>query len=185
MNEKHVAALVLALAGSVIFGTENFKDDFSGKIWGTWKAKGMIATGSKDKETGRTAPGALKITVGPDCPLNKSMCFLRHLPITPGKSYTASVWYKTNGTDPSVRVSMNFQGQNEKGGFLNNGLYGTHKSAAGEWTRLVYTISIPAKGKKWEQAKMLLCTLSVSGSAKGEVWFDDFEFQVDEDNADE
>ena len=76
-----LAALVLALTGSVIFGTENYKDDFSGKIWGTWKAKGMIATGSKDKETGRTAPGALKITVGPDCPLNKSMCSKQHISI--------------------------------------------------------------------------------------------------------
>ena len=174
----------LLLAGTAAFATENCKDDFSKKPWGSWKAKGMIATGSLDKKVGKTAPGALKITVGPDCPLNRSMCFLRRLPITPGKTYTASVWYKTAETAPEVRVSLSFQGLNEKGEFLNNGVRGTRKSAAGEWTRLVYSIQVPEKGNKWDQAKFLLCTLGVSQTAQGEIWFDDFEFQPDEEPED-
>ena len=181
MKKKQWLALALAMTGSLVFCEENYKDDFSKKIWGSWKAKEMIGATSLDKGVGRTAPGALKITVGPDCPTNRSMCFLRRLPITPGKNYTASVWYKTAGTDPEVRVSLSFQGLNAKGDFLNNGVRGTRKSAAGEWTRLVYSIQVPAKGNKWDQAKFLLCTLGVSQTAKGEVWFDDFEFQLDEE----
>lgn len=181
MKKKQWLALALAMTGSLVFGAEDYKDDFSKKIWGSWKAKETIGVTSLDKNVGRTAPGAQKITIGPNCPLNRSICFLRRLPITPGKTYTASVWYKTAGTDPGVRVSLSFQGLNEKGDFLNNGVRGTRKSAAGEWTRLVYSIQIPAKGNKWEQAKMLLCTLGVSQTAQGEVWFDDFEFQPDEE----
>ena len=185
MNQTSSLVLSLVLAGSAAFAAENYKDDFSKKPWGSWKAKGMIATGSLDKKVGKTAPGALKITVGPDCPLNRSMCFLRRLPITPGKTYTASVWYKTAETASDVRVSLSFQGLNEKGEFLNNGVFSTKKSAAGEWTRLIYSMRVPAKGKKWEQAKFLLCTLGVSNSANGEVWFDDFEFQPDDEDADD
>ncbi len=181
MKKKQWLVLALALTGSLVFGSENFKDDFAKKIWGSWKAKDMIGVTSLDKNVGRTAPGSQKITIGPNCPTNRSMCFLRRLPITPGKSYTASVWYKTAGTAPDVRISLSFQGLNEKGEFLNNGVRGTRKSVAGEWTRLVFSIRIPAKGNKWDQAKMLLCTLGVSQTAQGEVWFDDFEFQLDEE----
>ncbi len=182
MNKNRTAlTAVLLLAGICTFASENYKDDFSKKGWGSWKAKDAVSACSLDKTAGRTAPGALKITVGPDCPVNRSTCFLHRLPITPGKNYTASVWYKTAGTDPDAKVSLSFQGLGEKAKFLNNGVYGTKKPAAGEWTRLVYSIRIPAKGKKWEQAKMLLCTLGVSQTAKGEVWFDDFEFQCDDD----
>ena len=44
---------------------------------------------------------------------------------------------------------------------------------------------IPAGGSKWDQVKFLLCTLGVSNSAGGEVWFDDFEFQLEEEFEDD
>ena len=185
MNRTSSLFFSLLLAGTAAFAAENYKDDFSKKPWGSWKAKGMIAKGSLDKKVGKTAPGALKITLGPNCPLNRSICFLTRLPVTPGKNYTASVWYKTAGTDPEVKVSLGFQGLDANRKFLNNGVFSTKKSAAGEWTRLIYSMRVPAKGKKWEQAKFLLCTLGVSNSAKGEVWFDDFEFQPDDEDADD
>lgn len=173
------------LAGITVSGSENCKDDFSEKPWGSWMAKGMIASGSLDKTTGKTAPGSLKITVGPECPLNSSMCFLKKLPVTPGKNYTATVWYRTSATDPAVRVSLGFQGLDAKGQFLNNGKFGTNKSASGEWNRLIYSMRIPAGKNKWDQAKFLLCTLGVSNTAGGEVWFDDFEFQLEEEFEDD
>lgn len=172
-------------AATVICNAQTLKFDFAKKAWGAWKAKGFIGKSSHDKTVGRTAPGAVKITLGPKNPLNRSCCFLYHLPIKPGKSYTASVWYKTKGTADNVRVSMSFQGLNAKRQFLNNGVRGTKKNSAGEWTRLVYSVNVPAKGNKWDQAAFLMCTLGVSNTAEGEVWFDDFEFQEDIDEEDE
>jgi len=184
-NRISAFAGLMLLAGAAVSGSENVKDDFSGKPWGSWTANGMIASGTLDRTTGKTAPGALKIAIGPGCPLNCSMCFLKRLPVTPGKNYTASVWYKTAGTDPAVKVSLGFQGLDAKGQFLNNGTYGTNKSASGEWTRLIYSMRVPAGGNKWDQVKFLLCTLGVSNSAGGEVWFDDFEFQLEEEFEDD
>ena len=175
---KKNLALVLSLMVFACFA-ETIKHDFSKKGWGTWKSKETIAKTSHDKTVGNTAPGSLKITLGPNNPLNKSVCFLSHLPIKPGKNYTASVWYKTNGTAEDIKVSMSFQGLDAKRQFLNNGVYGTKKSAAGEWTRMVYSMKVPEKKIKWDRAAFLICTLSVSNSAEGEVWFDDFEFQED------
>ena len=185
MNKISFPFGLLILFCTAAFAEDNLKDDFSGKPWGTWKANGMIASGCLDKTTGRTAPGSLKITLGPDCPLNGSICFIRRLPITPGKSYTASVWYRTKGTDPSVNVSLGFQGLDAKGQFLNNGVYNTKKTASDEWSRLICSVWIPAQGGKWDQAKFLLCTLGVSHSAEGEIWFDDFEFQLDDECEDD
>ena len=185
MDRIFIPVCLMLLAGITVSGSENCRDDFSGHPWGSWAAQGMVASGSLDKTTGRTAPGALKIAIGPECPRNCSMCFLKRLPVTPGKNYTAIVWYRTSGTDPDVRVSLKFQGLDAKGQFLNNGSYGTNKSDSDEWNRLVYSMRIPAGGSKWDQVKFLLCTLGVSNSAGGEVWFDDFEFQLEEEFEDD
>ena len=95
MNKISFPFGLLILFCTAAFAEDNLKDDFSGKPWGTWKANGMIASGCLDKTTGRTAPGSLKITLGPDCPLNGSICFIRRLPITPGKSYTVFSFFKS------------------------------------------------------------------------------------------
>lgn len=177
---KKIIVFAIA-AATVVCNAQNIKSDFAKKAWGAWNAAGFIGKSSHDKTVGRTALGSLKITLGPDNPLNRSCCFLYHLPIKPGKSYTASVWYKTKGTAKDVKVSMSFQGLDAKRKFLNNGVRGTRKNANEEWTRLVYSVNVPAKGNKWDQAAFLICTLGASNSAAGEVWFDDFEFQEDID----
>ena len=182
---KKIIALALMSAAVIVCHAQTVKDDCTKKGWGSWKSSVTIAKSSHDKTVGRTAPGALKLTIGPKNPLNKSICFLHHLPIKPGKSYTASIWYKTKGTASDVKVSMSFQGLDAKRQFLNNGVRGTSKNAAGEWTRLIYSIKIPEKQFKWDKAAFLLCTLGASNSAEGEIWFDDFEFQEDSEEDDE
>ena len=182
---KKIISIVLTSAAVFACNAQSIKADFAKKGWGSWKSSATIAKSSHDKTVGRTAPGALKLTVGPKNPLNKSICFLHHLPIKPGKSYTASIWYKTKGTASDVKVSMSFQGLDAKRQFLNNGVRGTSKNASEEWTRLIYSIKIPEKRFKWDKAAFLLCTLGASNTAEGEIWFDDFEFQEDEEDEDE
>lgn len=154
-----------------------FTLDFEG--WGNWKSENSVVQFIHDPEVGRNAPGSLSIILGPDHLQGKSVCFLRHLIVQPGKTYTGLVFVKTEGISKDATISFGFQGQDAKGIFLGTEVQSTQINGrlvnAGEWKRLVYTIRVPDTGK-WQQVGRLLCTMGINHSEKGQVWFDDFQF---------
>ena len=164
-----------ACAGTIT----DFADDFSAGKWSEWKAEKAIAKLMHNQELGRQAPGALEIAMGPGNPLNASCCFVRHFAIEPGQTYTALVYVRAKDIAADSKVALGFQGQDEKKHFLGTGvqsarLKGENVPTDG-WRRIVLTFIIPETGK-WKKAARLLCTLGLSNTASGQVFFDDFEF---------
>lgn len=155
----------------------SFALDFEG--WGNWNSENSVVQFRQDPGTGRTAPGSLSILLGPDHPEEKSACFTRHFKVQPGQTYTGLVYVKATGIANQAVVSLGFQGQDEKKNFLGTGVQSIHSKGlhfkSGEWKRLVYTIRVPDTGK-WQQAALLLCTMGISHSGHGQIWFDDFLF---------
>lgn len=164
--------------------TTDFTDDFSAGKWSDWKAEKAIVKFLHNQELGNKAPGALEITVGPANPPNASCCFLRHLKIKPGQTYTALVYVRAKDIAPDSKITLGFQGQDEKRNFLGTGVQSTFLKGENVpidgWKRMVLSFKIPETGK-WEKTAILLCTLGISDAASGQVFFDDFEFfQADE-----
>lgn len=154
-----------------------FTKDFDG--WGNWKSENSVVQFIHDSNVGRSASGSLSIILGPGHPAGKSACFLRHLIVEPGKTYTGLVFVKTEGVHDEATISFGFQGQDAKGIFLGTNVQSTHIKGqlvkSGEWKRLVYTIRVPDTGK-WQQVGRLLCTMGINDSEMGQIWFDDFQF---------
>jgi hypothetical protein len=154
-----------------------FTEDFDG--WGNWKSANSVVQFVHDPDVGRTDPGSLSIILGAGHPDEKSVCFLRRLVVEPSKTYTGLVFVKTEGVNDDATISLGFQGQDAKGNFLGTGVQSTRIKGrlvkSGEWKRLVYTIRVPDTGK-WQNVGRLLCTVGISHSEKGQVWFDDFQF---------
>jgi hypothetical protein len=159
--------------------TTDFTDDFSAGKWSDWKAEKAIAEFRHNKELGNKAPGALEITVGPDNPLNAGCCFLRHLKIKPGQTYTALVYVRAKDVAPDSKITLGFQGLDAKSNFLGAGVQSTFLKGenvpSDSWKRMVLSFKIPETGK-WEKVAILLCTLGIADAASGQAFFDDFEF---------
>ncbi len=171
----------LMLSGSMI-AADVYKEDFSSKKWGSWKAAKAVGQFVHNTEAGHSAPGALEIKVGPENPAGQSLCFLNHLPVEPGKTYTAIVSVQGKDLDPNAEIGIAFQGQDGKKAFLGTGqtkaaLKGS-EVPSDSWKRLSLTLKIPAGGK-WADAQFLLVTLLVNNTPAGSVLFDDFEFFED------
>ena len=158
-----------------------FGDGFEG--WGNWKSDNSVVQFRHDPDIGHKSPGSLCVILGPEHPMGKSVCFTKHLPVEPAKTYTGLVFVKTEGIDDAASISLGFQGQDEKKKFLGTESLSTRikgsQVKAGEWKRLVYTVRVPSEGK-WESVAQLLCTIGVNNSEKGKVWFDDFQFFVNQ-----
>lgn len=181
MRRRPMVAIIAGMIGtSACAGTAgDFADDFSSDKWSEWKAETAIAKLLHSRTVGNKSPGALEIAVGPANPLSAGCCFLRHFTIKPGRTYTALVYVRGKDLAPDSEIALAFQGQDENRHFLGTGvqsarLKGENAPVDG-WKRIVLSFIIPETGK-WEKGALLLCTLAVSNTASGRVFFDDFEF---------
>lgn len=180
MNTKYLLFYLLISFTFSIYAekiTFSFEKDF--EVWGQWKAEGAVAKFLHDEKTGHSELGSVSIILGPENSLDKSACFTKHFSVKAGGSYTALVYLKAKDLDKTASISLGFQGQDAKKKFLGTEVRATRLLAEqypeGEWVRLVYTIIIEDTGR-WAQAENLLCTIGISKSSKGQVWFDDFCF---------
>lgn len=180
MHEKKILFYVLFYfacsfyAGEVTF---SFAKDFEG--WGQWQAEGAVVKFFHDAETGHSEAGSLSIILGPEAPLDKSVCFTKRLSVKVGGNYTALVYVKVENLEKTATISLAFQGQDAKNKFLGTEVRSSRLSAEqcpeGVWVRMVYSIIVDGNDK-WRQAEKLLCTIGVSKSSRGQLWFDDFYF---------
>jgi hypothetical protein len=161
--------------------TENtYREDFSGEspIWGSWKSDTAVGKFQFNEEEGHTAKGSLEIVLGEGCPADAAFCFTKRFPVVCGKTYNAIVWVKAEGVDPSVNISLSFQGQDSEDKFLGTPIVACSKIGAENkkgWQRFILTFSVPKEGL-WSKTGNLLCTMGLEKSAHGRVNFDDFEF---------
>lgn len=164
-------------------GLDEFYDSFAANVWGSWKSTKAKMKFGHDPVVGKKAPGSLKIDVLPGNETKKySGCATFHLPVVPGKTYTVVVNVKTKDLDPDAKVSLSYQAQDEKQRFLGLPIPSRAYTAAEctDWKQIVITRKITNTGK-WAKCRNFLVTLGASGSIKpGTVWFDDFEFFVEE-----
>lgn len=164
-------------------GINEYFDSFNGNSWGFWKTAKSKMKSSLDMKVGKKAPGSYRIDVLPGNTTNKfSGCSTKQVPVIPGKTYTLTVFAKTQGLDPNARISLSFQALDEKGKFLGLAIPSRSFKASEctDWKHIVVTRKILNTGR-WAQCKNILVSFGVSRSqTPGTAWFDDFEFFVDE-----
>ena len=178
--KKSICALSLVAATVFVGATnsEEYKNDFSTKKWGSWKSKTAKGKFLHNKTAGHKATGCLEIVSEKTNSKKNSFCFLRHFPAKPGKTYNAIVWIKVLKSNPDSKFSLAFQGQDEKKHFLGLPVKSTNlkvENASKDWKRLVLTFTIPSK-EKWAKVNYLICTIGMSNTNEGRVLFDDFRF---------
>lgn len=167
-------ATALALVAS---GAVNVADPFDTYSWGHWASEKADAKVGHDPSAGRTKPGAGRIRIGGAPGSRGSACLLNTFKVQPGREYTALVWVKTEGFEPTERVSLSFQGKDEKVRFLGTSVIHTGRriDACRDWKRLVLTFTVPDEGR-WNDCRNLMVTVSVPAGKPGTLWADDFEF---------
>ncbi len=161
-------------------GIEEFLDSFAANTWGNWKGAKAKMKFSHDAAVGKKAPGSLKIEQLANSA--SSGCATKHIPVVPGKTYTLTVFAKTKGLDPKTKISLSFQAQTKDFKFLGLAIPSRSYNAeeCSDWKQIVLTYKVPNTGR-WANCRTLLVTLGLGTSkVPGTVWFDDFEFFVDE-----
>lgn len=161
-----------------------FYDSFTVNNWGSWHTHKSKLRFSIDPEVGKKAPGSYKIEVLPENTLKRySGSATRHIPVIPGKTYTLSVFAKAKGLDPDALISLSMQALNIEHQFISNLAIPRRSYKVEEcrdWRHIIVTYRIPTTGR-WANCRNILVTLSTSRSTTpGTVWFDDFEFFIDE-----
>ena len=153
-------------------------DAYDTKSWSHWSPKTSKASYGHRSDAGRKAPGALSLKiVAQRPPENGSGCFLRNFQVKPGAEYTAIAWVKAEGLDPDAKVSMGFQGKDEKFIFLGTPVISTdfQVKECRDWKRLLLSFTVPKEGR-WARCANLMVTIGVGGRIAGELLVDDFSF---------
>lgn len=178
--KKIVCVLCLAVVALFTGANENkeYKNDFSAKKWGGWKSKTAKGKFLHNKTDGRETKGCMEIVTEKANPKKSSFCFLKRFPVKPGKTYNAIVWIKVIKINADSKLSLAFQGQDEKKHFLGTPPKSIRLKGANtlkDWKRLVLTFTIPETGK-WAKVNYLLCTVGMNNTDEGRILFDDFSF---------
>jgi hypothetical protein len=177
---KKMIAVVLsvaALGAAAQVKNSDFNDDFSTNTWGSWKSDKAAGEFLHDKASGNKAPGALEIKVGPENPIKEAFVFTKAFPAQPGKTYKASVYALGKGIAPNSEVSIAFQGQTAEGAWLGTEVNKTSMEGSdlAKWRAMSITFTVPSTGS-WKNTGRLFCSLGISNTASGQVFFDDFAF---------
>lgn len=179
--KQHLITLLSLLLFSVATAGE-IKDDFSKDMkaskWSYWKAAKAVAVFSHNAVVGNQAPGCLELKYGPGN--TGGACFLKRIPIQPGKTYNAVVYMKGEGLPAGTKCSLAFQGLDENKKFINYSVVSSKREVTAAWQRMVLTFKVPTEKYNWDKARFLLCTLGTGKAREGSVFFDDFEFFEEE-----
>lgn len=166
------AFLSLAVSGAVCV-----HESFDTYAWGHWASEKADAKVGHDPSVGRSKPGSGRIRIGGAPGSRGSACLLKTFEVQPGREYTALVWVKAEGLEPSGKVSLSFQGKDAKLRFLGTPvIYADRRiDFCRDWKRLVLTFTVPSQGR-WNDCRNLMVTISVPAGKPGVLWADDFEF---------
>ncbi len=164
----------------VAFPPESIKtnDDFSYRKWSSWQSSNSKGEFLHNKKQGHKAGGCTEIRTEQSNPKKSSFCFLKRVPAAPGDNCIVKIWVKVLKSEPDSVFSLGIQAQDEKRHFLGLPPKSVKIKGAdthGKWQELTLQYTIPQKGK-WAKTKFLLCTVGMSNTGNGRVFFDDFSF---------
>ncbi len=139
------------------------------KVWNGWKTSKHDTKFSQSLNGGVNSSAASQMTVGK----NPGGCFLKNLPITPGKTYIFSVMAKKSVA--SGKISLSIQARN---GAAFSGLPPVNSiiDADGKWQKITLKFTVPTKGK-WGKSDGVMVTLGAGKTANCITVFDDFKVE--------
>lgn len=143
--------------------------------WSNWQRDYSRAVFSFDPTCGRTAPGALKMDTANSS--KSPLCFTRSIPLARGKTYRATVWFKSKGLDESADVNLVVKWKDKKGKWLKltTSEVGAFAPFPDDWKEIKIYIHTGQRAL-WQQMHSAVLLLTVNRTPSGTVWFDDFTF---------
>ena len=146
-----------------------FSDDMS-RMWGAWQKKGGDTLFSLDSASGSPQRPCLMM----QSQNQGGGCFLKQVPVIPGKRYVLTIEYRQDPGGEGVSLSI----QARKGNtFLGMPPIRSRGAFSPAWKTLRLSYTVPAEGK-WKECDTLLVTLGGAGKHT-KTYFDNFRMEED------
>ena len=104
---------------------------------------------------------------------NPGGCFLKNLPVTPGKTYIFSVMAKKSVAADKIALAIQARTGNRFSGLPP---VSTAVNADGKWQKLTLKFTVPTTGK-WGKSDGVMVTLGGGRTADCTIIFDDFKVE--------
>ena len=137
--------------------------------WRVWKTQKHDTEFSNIAKGGINDSNAIQMTTGKV----GGGCFMKYMPITPGKTYTFSIMAKKSVK--AGNVSLGIQGRTGNN-FSGAAPVSKAINATGDWQEIVLEITVPVTGK-WAVSDNVLVTLGAGNTPNCTTIFDDFKVE--------